>query len=149
MSGVRSTFLPAPVAPPALPRCEIYTYTYVPMLVFASWSRLALSLFLSLSLSLSLYFFPSLLIFLSRYFCGRYITSSESYSYSSFPLSRPAIRIGEVPAPLHEITSLPLDFTSGENTPVSIAGNLRCPSFTVAFFPPLLGINFRAITNSR
>lgn len=41
------------------------------------------------------------------------------------PLLDLATQIGEVSTLLHEITSLPLDFTSGENMPVRSPGNLR------------------------
>lgn len=137
MSRVRSTFLSAPVAPPALLRRETRTrertYTQLPyirshavyLLSSRSSSRLFLSLslfpsflFLSALLSLSLSGVLALVVPLCRYKpYVTYITPRPRASCSP-PWPGPAIQIGEVPAPLHEITSLLLDFTFAENMPV-------------------------------
>lgn len=137
MSRVRSTFLSAPVAPPALLRRETRTrertYTQLPyirshavyLLSSRSSSRLFLSLslfpsflFLSALLSLSLSGVLALVVPLCRYKpYVTYITPRPRASCSP-PWPGPAIQIGEVSAPLHEITSLLLDFTFAENMPV-------------------------------
>lgn len=141
MSRVRSTFLFAPVAPPALLRCERHAHMHThnihaPMPCtrsLLSFPEPPVSLTLSPSLPsvLSLFLFsftppPPLILSASR---ARALGTAPQVlavrnvhhpirASCSPPLPGAAIRIGEVPASLHEITSLPLDFTFAEDTPV-------------------------------
>lgn len=85
---------------------------------FISLSLFPSFLFLSALLSLSLSGVLALVVPLCRYKpYVTYITPRPRASCSP-PWPGPAIQIGEVPAPLHEITSLLLDFTFAENMPV-------------------------------
>lgn len=136
MSRVRSTFLLAPVAPPALLLREIYTYVPVPYLLLSfSRSRLVLSAPPPFLFSLSLSLFSITL----PVFDVRNVYHPVQASCSP-PLLDLATQIGEVSTLLHEITSLPLDLPEKIcqfDRPVIFA-----PAHALATFPLLFAVFF-------